>query len=802
MFFCEFHREENKIPVRIIKIIDEKTSTFPAFFRLMPNVPYLTQADRIETNVSKLRDRKFYSTSVFSSFNLDEIQIQFASMYFKVEANKARQLLVEQPLLEAISTFDRDKIKEIEGVAGFSDVCEETIQNAAWVNSEPANIVLAAHTLFEAKIESGHKNRIWEKLCKDFLNAKKIDEWYPVMGSGMCCLVMNSVSEKRESVVKQAVVLSMQTVKTKTKDNETPIVELGEWFNSLSSLFPALERAGFKDYLESNFKIPSDIDSYLNLATSLAPKDLESATDVSFGASENYAYLIPEAEPQEVINAIKKKVSEGTFKEEDSHALLVMLRSKTNWKLGELLDVCISRLQTTPNNQPNLNLEEVRGLLSGLLVIVDMKTIEEAQAKLSDLTKHSVIQHYYQLAVQQQDLATAALCSYLLMMYNTSSEMPRALGQSSVGKVEFIKFLTKKESRSDTNLTPFINVAKRFSTTECLISVVKKDSNAEAMAGICLEAMVSDDESILRYVKSTDVTQSYRNLKRLASDESLDDICRVLAKESGLIGKTIETGFDPGLSDLYTRLLALQAEDLDSLIGFVKKGLEELDESTWTKNLTIKGNGIEKLVVEMARRDTADLSLGVPYFDALMTFTKSKMVAEGKSPSFYANDIKMMLKPTSSHNLNSFIDKLWNYLATLDSTSETNDGGGLLSIYSDFMPTSKSFARDVDRFVGSYFDGAIKRCDLNELDSVSSYVTKNKVLQLAGSDTQKSLLDRIASVKKSLEAEIKNLGEEEGTETTKKLQLLDKIADQLVTEEKGVLGLFGIGGKKKKSKQT
>jgi len=41
MFFCEFHREENKIPVRIIKIIDEKTSTFPAFFRLMPNVPYV-----------------------------------------------------------------------------------------------------------------------------------------------------------------------------------------------------------------------------------------------------------------------------------------------------------------------------------------------------------------------------------------------------------------------------------------------------------------------------------------------------------------------------------------------------------------------------------------------------------------------------------------------------------------------------------------------------------------------------------------------------------------------------------------
>lgn len=566
----------------------------------------------------------------FSDVLGDSAEDHLAAMAFNVPVSQARQLLLRDPLEQALGQGDREALQKLTENAGFWEVILD-IPFSEWVETESAKLANAAYCLGHDGLSDDAEPLVEMVVNSLYKAAKMVKIWAPFntsMAEGLLALLALRPDEALASSILER--LPAVAVKTDQAGEDTDATK--NWAAGLDSLLRGMQMLGLQAAYTEGIEIETSAEGYIELCAQMHKQDRR---------GEFWQFIRPSVQAGEVSTALETLASTDQFSDKHVDAIRVLKARTLKPAWNNIATKITERLQAADTKSPQV----IRAALEALWELHDVDANIDAQ--INNLATQGHLLHH--LHHVKADAAASAWCVFMFLLKVPAATQPSQAGNSQEG----FNYLTNQIFGKPADHKLFTDeFADRLAYTgkfDLLFKILDKASSAKEWVKECLK-MVDAHENALSLYTPQVILKRWKFLQGEFPAEEFNRLIGTLVTESPLVEFLSARDFEVEQVGFYLAVAQNGGVATTMFCQWCRDGLADIDADRW--QLTLKGEGpVAKLLIHLIDNEV-QISLGTQYQDALTAH--GKLLIAGKTkPQEFAEHWNTLLKPldTTGRNL-------------------------------------------------------------------------------------------------------------------------------------------------------
>lgn len=510
------------------------------------------------------------------------VRDSLAALALGVDPKRARQLLLEVPILSALAEPDAEALSSLMGASdGFAEVLEQAVERAGldWPAAEAGKLLHAVVALTDSGLlDSGPEYRPRGLILSLVHASKRVSVLAPITDAAERGLVLLSMRSGDPQVAQRLFEAYAQAISATPPEQVQPRIP-----HRILAVVKQLHEAGFDAALAAGVAIPGGVDRYF-----AAIRELRYDSDPT--VRESWHALKPQGTPEAITQALTKSVEAGQCAGEHVDSIQLL----RNRQPGPTWEVVVAALAARLAAGVGAGTEEVSMLLGALLELRDMPS---ASAALKSLSSAGHLAHHLVAATGEAGRPTLARCVYVLGMRTPAFGPPDTnVGQSSTGHAQLRQHLSNPPAGLPESLAELLI---SYEDKRWLFAALDSTPGCEALVGRTASAIVELDQAHDFFAPS-DVLEHWALFEEYTDHEKLV----VAVGADGRLSEELRSReFDVAKIALVEALVASGPHD-QSLLDWTSARLQEVSRDEWVEQL--KSNGtLLRLAIACANKDKA-----------------------------------------------------------------------------------------------------------------------------------------------------------------------------------------------------
>ena len=525
-----------------------------------------------------------------------------AALAFNVNVQLGRQLLLRDPIQNALTQGDSDRLQSLaqNNPEAFWQVLETAAAEGVVSSQHPPELANAARCLAESELLADQPRpeaQAVERALRDA--AIGVMSWSPfsertAKGIASLCRLLKPDAKFVSSLLAAISSSGIHAKEEEVKDKVLPAT----WADAFLIVITELESLELLDPDSHKVSVPADAAAWIDLCRRINEQDPD---------GRSWRFLRPQPTATDIAGALASFVAAGNFSGEHLSAIRVTLASQAEGSWTDLVTAISQRLQA-PNALPS---HEIIALLDSLW---QLRSIDNSAADALNMlaTQGHVLHHLHQATSDGND-AALAWCMFTFLRQVPAASAPPAVGNSQPGHNALINLLSNPKAR-DAFPSALVDLLTRLQELKLLFAVSDAAPQAKPLIVACLKLVAQHPE--LPQLFTPEVFADRWSLVASEFDgPDFDKLVERLLKETALATYLRQQDFDSDQAILYAALVKAGATSDRSFRSWCVEGLRSIDKAEWVSQLGEEGQLAELLMNLVKRRVKVDLA--VDYQDAL-----------------------------------------------------------------------------------------------------------------------------------------------------------------------------------------
>ncbi len=498
----------------------------------------------------------------------ENLQSSLAGLLFNVEADKGMEILLEEPIHDALVNAAHKKLVDLSErhEEGFWAVLEIIVSTKVEAMG-PSVIANTARCLKESGLfEDSTRHEVGIVLMNLRLVAESVKLWTPLDqdltdGIRALCQLLNDRSFSQKVLV--VVNSTLQGGKYVDVDIPANVVK------RIYSILEDIERLEHMDVCPEYFQIEATATGWFNVCEYLAATNRDGRFWHRFRSQLGL---------EEIESEIMTVIVGGQFADKHINTLLV---TNASFDIGaswtRVQNSMLERLAASNNIAP----KEAYVLLRGLCKL-ELRT-GAATTTLDQLVEGSHIMHHFHRAKQKKLRECQALCAFIFLRKQPGLAKLNPVGDSDAGYQLLVQIL---ESGDKDFANDFLKVLSDYQDRELLFKVVDKRGKYDPTISLCMQD-IAKDQHPETFFTSLAIRNRWRELMKILNTEESPngfiDLLGAVIKTNGICGniQNLEEGFDHKEAELYLTIAKAVPNGNDDFLKWCKEGIEQLGTNEW-----------------------------------------------------------------------------------------------------------------------------------------------------------------------------------------------------------------------------
>jgi hypothetical protein len=567
---------------------------------------YAALRHRGDDVVKRLRKGELPETALLDIL-APEARDSLAAIHFNRDVSLARQLLLEDPIANALTRGSHETLRELweANPKGFWPVLEVVAAGTAINWKQPRELIAAALALSGSGLWNeappAARTSLEVRVRKE---AMSVGAWVPFdreMADGLVAIA-RIIKPDEGTLTRLLAGISGGKVGA---ESDATTVTYQQWAASLVSVLRGLKTEGL---LGESVQVNAPVDpaASLDLAMAIGQQD----PDGEFWPNVRFVDL------SQLAPNLESLVKSGQFQSSHVLALRVAWNSDPACKWDELVAAISTHLQ-----QPSqIDGPHLVALLDALMILAEHT--DSASTALSEIGSQGYALHHFHQAASERHHGAMAALMLVYLEENPSGAEPSAVGNSAAG----YQVLLNQLSAVDSSLVgEFVRLIVRYRRLAVVESMLDNFASARPFVLAVLSALAASESAGQFYTPQL-VVERWQELEEA---QVLSDVVGEIVPMAGLLSVVKGKKFQPGNARLYDLLLQAGATEKEFSTWCVA-GLNSLDNKSWDEAL--RGD-TDLLGLTLRLQDaSAAISLGLPFKDALVAHTKGVIADQVQVP--------------------------------------------------------------------------------------------------------------------------------------------------------------------------
>lgn len=599
-----------------------------------------------------------------------------AGLTFNVEAELGLQFLLTDPIRDALTERkpqDLVKLEEVHGT-GFWAVLDEVLREKLTVR-DAKFVGNSAWCLRESRLlEDVSDSEILETISLLGKAGREVTEWKPFeknLSEGCASLLRLISNPNFTKRILERVQQTISKIEIKGEEKTTTHGLL----EGIVILLEVIQSLNHSEQLKEPFSLKVDAEAWENICVQMLsekPSLLEK--------------LKPQIRGNDISNYISKSVNDGEF---SGNKLKVIVGTQLS-PLESHWDILAGPLEKRLDAAQGFKIsgKELTLLLEAFSLLRRYKSQKAIEAS-GRICNPGHLLHYFSQAISEADSYCKAYCLVTYLQQTPDAQKPKAIANSEDGHTHLMNLLGKDDADLANNI---INILKEEENLSILLNVADKRKQYDPLIVRCLRILASEEPASI-YNSEVLIDRWQGLLENLDEDEPkehrFEDLVRYLCENDDLPNNVMisHEGFQPQAATLYLTLL--KVGETDSFKDWCVKGLRNLNDEEWLKEIKLQGDLLQLLFYLQHLGLT--LRLTFMYKDALLNHAKELMDGESElSADLLARKTDLLNAMEPQYRIKDFPQFL------LDLAKEKNGelSKDFLDMYGDEIADAKLLSED------------------------------------------------------------------------------------------------------------
>ena len=494
-----------------------------------------------------------------------DLRSTLAGLLFNVRPALGRQLLLGDPIYNALTKPDPDELKTLERdhEDGFWVVLEE-VTSTRLPDSDAAVLGMIAECLDKSGILKEQKRHEVVEIKRKLQEVvSRISIWPAANDPGFdgiraICRVLST------SAISEHIVSGVRT-RLSQQQTDLPPTELANMVTGLIETCKDINQLGHGEVLNEPFLIPVTGEGWLDLCPHI------------FGLEEKWRSLVkPSASFGDICSALSAAAEAGKFGDDQYLKIIPSTCYYFDDRDWSPLAQSIERRLRPGTASPTTEVD----MLLRTLYNLHGNRCPEAHTVLESLAKGGQLMHYLQLAQAAGDTTCKATCIVAFLENRPdASQYPTGIGQFAAGQRTLATLLSGDDGDLASEILAFLRVIKR---TELLFEVTEARQSFDPLIIGCLRIAADADWSTELFTPEVILNWWDRLYQHLDEDESSARFARLierLSETQDFIPSIQAHQFAQKNAGLY--LAICQASPNKTFHDWCSRGLNNLDTASW-----------------------------------------------------------------------------------------------------------------------------------------------------------------------------------------------------------------------------
>lgn len=499
-----------------------------------------------------------------------------AALLFGVDREQGQQLLLGRPITDALLAGNGAELQRLQTLSpAFGAVLEHVLGEvitdwAAPQSAETANLLVAAQAISDAKIidslDESSRRHILEILSVAATNTRIWSPLSPTIGHGI--LALNGTLQDPVVAASSISALSESLARSDDEDDLPPsavgqmAVELGK----------GLESLGFSDAIAGGMVVPGGADAFLDALTVVVDA-------VRAENDPNHRYLSilrTTAESQDIVEALAKRASTGSFSQSEIFALRALIGRREGVDWQPLVAAVATRVRS---GATIASADEVNVLFAALQHLSERVGSAAARQELLTLFTTGAVAHCWSLAAgnkaEQRQARARLIYTQMLVDPNFKFQQPGAAGAA----------LKKELSDPDPDVTACLAaLCENADRRDLLLKTADSSSEAQPLIGEVLRKLYERGNSSSFFSGSMIATR----WMLLPKDFALDDLLTREPKRASAVARYIEKSSATAADQELYRAVLRTLRHKKKFASWLEAQVQGVPQADWLKDL--RGN--------------------------------------------------------------------------------------------------------------------------------------------------------------------------------------------------------------------
>ncbi|MEQ4487575.1 MAG: P-loop NTPase fold protein [Dehalococcoides mccartyi] len=539
-----------------------------------------------------------------------------AGLYFNVKAKLGMQLLLNDPIAEALTQGNSSKLTELEQYYkdGFWAVFDEFIISYL-VGINANELTKKVLCISKSKILENQLMAI--TVIKNIgRRASSITDWAP-LDENISAGIAEIIRLTSNKSVSKSLISNIQTNITEqpslsapeaNKENNFPQIHIT--ISGLVKICKQISEVDQQDIITSPFVLPIDAQGWVLSCTFIHQQD-----------KEYWSKFRPNLSFDELSTFICKDIGNGNITKNHFDTIEVTQSSFDNCNWGSVVQA-LSHLLDAGQNIDN---DKTRLILDIFQLLWQCENNKIA-SELERLVNEGHLMHRLHQAHTANFEGTKEFYIAMILKYNSGIKQSSPIGNSDAG----YNILEKLLNTDDPILaSDIISNLKRFGELGILF-LVRKEQNDELSKLVlrCLRIIADDEETLGDLYTPAAMLSNWAylrtNLIENQNQDRFSSLIKNLCEKHNFTERIIElegeTGFKNSNAGLYTSIIEAFPTSKENFTKWCQSGLETMSCSDWAQDLSNRLDAV-KLIIALIRNDI-HVKLGKPFKDALVKQAK------------------------------------------------------------------------------------------------------------------------------------------------------------------------------------
>jgi len=532
----------------------------------------------------------------------DELRRSLAGLFFNVSADLGTQLVLSEPILDALNVRDGLSLRGLARQHGssFWDVLEQ-LALSLFQNSGAASLAITAVSLHGSRILDGadHReaNTVRGKLGKA---ARNIDKWIPLSAElleGISSICQVSADPTVSTEVIAALRHTLQEHNSVLPLPYLPIIE------GLVAILDTAHGLGHQEAIASPFSIPIDAEGWIETCPKLATSNI----------SRWITLIRPRISFEDICQSFIGVVNAGTISEGYLTALSVTQDSfggTADWSpLVSAIEIRLSQVGETASPQP----PEVDLLVRTLAAIRTYTPHGLASVVFRRLADGGQLLHWLYQAKQNDNVACQAICIAAFMEQKPDlAAPPSRVGESDAGHKALLAVLGSDDTDLAQQIVAFF---RRSGDLIILFSVADLRKQYDPLIVACLREVAEGKNPETLY-KPAVLLKHWEDMR--ANLPSFGDLIGSLTHQDDFVAQIQAAEFSKTNAGLYLEICRTVTSE--PFLAWCRNGLASFDKAAWSWELANWHDALH-LAIELRKRNEV-MDLGTALQDALVDWAR------------------------------------------------------------------------------------------------------------------------------------------------------------------------------------